>query len=708
MSLQQNVGLYPFVYDIITVDPLYYPEISPTSVTSQSAPSFLLSDEYNIYGTVTRTVDDKSVLNIVRYQKQNYHQNYFTYEAVSDFDVSVSAPFNFGEQMQIDNNNLYLMYSTSSALYLNKYNIVRGNYDLSLAWSLDLLYDTPYPYKGSSYSRSQCGFMLETQSSGAYVYSYRLDASLVTLVRHQGSDGTVLGTGQTAVSQSVSDIAMVLSPNPIVYTNNTYTQQLGHQYNAYLISYTNNPTAQYVNLVDVMANVYTSPTAIQSLYNVPCKITAVAQSDMLTTFICLNGDKGLNSLVIANVTLDTVIGMLSVPSTNVIDKLTFLNEIFSSTQVNAYVTSCTNPLNPNFVYICYVTSTNTIRVVKFYRNNTGNVDVPVYSYLVMWATNVHAFGDYTVGAAGSTLSVTTDRFGVLYVMSYNIGSGVCKIWKVSEFQMDLGHTQGTLSAEANTIPNMLLEIDNLYTMTYPLLPLQMSTCPYITSTVPLGTIISNVTPGVDNMEVKFSYVNYDAFQLDMSLSSRLQRTINNGFNTLYQQSSLSVNIWESSDIIRGENNYIVARVPLLTSSQPCVAKGTEVIKYDTITKLATLVTVELLNVGDYVVNQHGRPIQILDHRKSTIYSAPNNSPYIVPAGFFAPERPYKQLYISGDHGILVDHKRHKMVYPYKLGFKRLPMGIFIEYHHLLLHNDSANCFIANGLEVDSLHLAPYI
>jgi hypothetical protein len=79
---------------------------------------------------------------------------------------------------------------------------------------------------------------------------------------------------------------------------------------------------------------------------------------------------------------------------------------------------------------------------------------------------------------------------------------VCKIWKIVEFSMDLGHTQGTLTADANIIPNMLLEIDNLYTIAAPLLPLQMSTYPYINAATgaPLGTIITDVTPG-DNMKV---------------------------------------------------------------------------------------------------------------------------------------------------------------------------------------------------------------
>ncbi len=717
MSLQQNVGLYPFVYDIITVDPMFYPDICTTSITSQSAPSFLLSDEYNIYGTLTHTVDNSVVLNIVRYQKQDYHQNYFTctpalnYHTQTPLDICASYPYNFGEQLQLDtNNNIYLMYNLYRDiphLYLNKYSIIGGNCDLSLSWSVDILDSTPFPPINTTYSRTQCGFMIETQG-GSSVYCYRLDVSAVTVVKCGKTDGTILGSGQTTVPYTVNDITMLLAPNPIV--NNI--QITGFQNSAYLISTTNNPAAQYVNLSEVTSNPYTAPTAIQSLYNVPCQLAAVAYNDMLATIMVFNGNRGLNSLAVDDVRLDASVGALCVPATNIIDKLTFFNEIFSSTQRNAYVTLCTNPLNPNFVYVAYVTSTSNIRVIKFYRNNTSNTSIPSYSYLVMWATNVHAFGDYTVGSVGSTINMATDRLGVLYLMAYNVGTTLCRIWKISEFYMDLGHTQGTLSAEANTIPNMLVEIDNLYTIAAPLLPLQMSLCPYINASTgaPLGTIITDVTPTGDGMKVKLSYINYDMFQLDASLTSGLQNAIGNGFNSLYQQSPL-INILDNSlnrMIINGNDNYIVATVSLLTSNQPCISQGTEIVKYEPSTRLAVLVKVETLHVGDYVVNQHGRPVQILDHTASTIYTDQNNSPYIVPANYFSMQRPYKQLYISGDHGILMDYRRHKMVYPYKLPLRRLPLGIFVEYHHLRLFNDESNCFIANGLEVDSLHLVPYL
>ena len=97
----------------------------------------------------------------------------------------------------------------------------------------------------------------------------------------------------------------------------------------------------------------------------------------------------------------------------------------------------------------------------------------------------------------------------------------------------------------------------------------------------------------------------------------------------------------------------------------------------------------------------------MEHLISTIYAQKHNAPFLVPVNFFGENRPYKKLYISGDHGILLNYKdpKHlKVIYAADvLSLKQCFLNTIVEFHHLLLENHQDNFYLANGLEVDSYH-----
>jgi hypothetical protein len=81
---------------------------------------------------------------------------------------------------------------------------------------------------------------------------------------------------------------------------------------------------------------------------------------------------------------------------------------------------------------------------------------------------------------------------------------------------------------------------------------------------------------------------------------------------------------------------------------------------------------------------------------------------VIPKDFFGVNRPYKNLLISGDHGILLNFNSStghmKVIYPDDISIlSKVLLGVTVEFHHLLLEDHQENFYLANGLEVDSYH-----
>ena len=372
------------------------------------------------------------------------------------------------------------------------------------------------------------------------------------------------------------------------------------------------------------------------------------------------------------------------------------NEQLSITQTGYVFAYCSNPLNPDFIYIGYVTATNkAIRVVKLYRHNKQST-VGTYIYLVMWATREHAIA---FGSTTTSLRLVVDRCGAVYIQEKYGTTNTIRLWKIIETSLDLGHNAMTaITAPTTTISDMLSAIDDRYSIISAEVSVLIPGLPAVND-----VIISTVTNVNDVKQITFKYINYDIFELYEDERTILKALITTALNTLYSGTGNEVVNLNTGAALDGESGQIYVQIPTASGKAPCIVKGTEILckaagKY-------LFNRVENMTVGDFVVNQHGVAVRVVMHSIDIITSKKHNSPYIIPPHYFEKNKPYKQLLISGDHGILV---HNKMIFPRDMGLRQIPFNYTIEYHHLQLANDTANCYIANGVEVDSLHPGPYL
>jgi len=193
------------------------------------------------------------------------------------------------------------------------------------------------------------------------------------------------------------------------------------------------------------------------------------------------------------------------------------------------------------------------------------------------------------------------------------------------------------------------------------------------------------------------------------LKKALRDEVSAALNTLYAGTNNNViNLEDTSanTALAGYGNEIFVQIPSGSGKAPCVVRGTEVIVMEG--GRAVIKRIEDIRAGDKVVDQHGASVEVLFRDSYTVVAQSHNSPYIVPKDYFGSDRPYRTLLISGDHGILVrgGARGGAFVYPANLPLRRIPYGTGVEYYHLLLMNDHRHCYLANGLEVDSLHMGP--
>ena len=178
---------------------------------------------------------------------------------------------------------------------------------------------------------------------------------------------------------------------------------------------------------------------------------------------------------------------------------------------------------------------------------------------------------------------------------------------------------------------------------------------------------------------------------------------------LFRSSILNYNA-PAGILFNSTDKTLTASFPVLNIIKPCVVRGTEIVRYAV--GKCEIAKIEDIRVGDMVINQDAKLVRVLEHRCNKILTDSWTAPHIIPTDFFGRGKPYKPLFISGDHGILHDRSNTgsvSRVYPYRLAgtFRRLPVNTQVEYHHLLLEDDKYNFFIANGLAVESLHKGVY-
>jgi hypothetical protein len=390
---------------------------------------------------------------------------------------------------------------------------------------------------------------------------------------------------------------------------------------------------------------------------------------------------------------NNVITGLETPFYYNINKYTLFSEVSQPGQTDMAIAVNTNPNNTNYVYICYVAGTSQLRVIKLYRNSivgTYETHIP----LLMWATRLGAIGDSFQGR----MALVTDSIGSVYVFVRDAVSTAMSIWKIKEYILDLGHTESTVVAPVDTIPNMLRTMTNDYTILTLDRNIHVSGLPQVND-VTIDSIVNND----GNIGITFQYLNYDLLQGFPTVVNDIRTLINTSFSTLYEDSGISViNLDPVAPSVDGNDTALIVYLPLGSAKKPCVVRGTEIICFSD--NKPHRRPVEQVQIGDYVMNHNGKPARVIDHMRTIIYAEAHNAPFLIPKDFFGVNRPYRNLLISGDHGILVNTKKIKVVYPEDVKIlKQVLHGVTLEYHHLLLEHHQENFYIANGLEVDSYH-----
>lgn len=677
MTTQQAADLHPFVIPIRIVNPSYYPDLSLTTLVSHEPCNFVVANDDNIY--TTKVIDHS--LTIIRLQRQDYHQNYFAETAAKDHltltgsqDTSFSPLLNY---CHFDN-KLYLLYNdTSSSYIVNQYNLaLTGNNDLTLNWSNNV------PVLGN-----QKGFLIT--DSSLYTYSYIKQNNTIPIYYHNQL------TSDNGLHKTITGINNV----------NQIQLHLGYDYDTIYIT---NKTS-VLNVQTAMLNGSDSKlTALQQISsNLGGVLPAVntLEDDVVSVIYGFNNDQN-NIIHISNyngiLNNNGDIVSLDTPLNYNINKLALYDEELNPEQSNLIIASTRNIYNPNFLYIAYISGNDQIRLIKLYYTRQINKTYEKYVPLIMWSTRLDAINDYYYSNGG--LWLTSDSKGRIHIFA-RTQSGQINMWIAEEYGIDLGHTEGTVTQPADTIPLMLSNLETDYTIS--------SHIGFNVPGFPLvnDVIISQVTDDGDNTRIRLEYLNFDELSLYPTLMTELINDVKNAFTTLYQNSNFNVFNVDQLDVPTGADHYLELILPKGSILRPCVVRGSEVITCDYNGKNIKLVMIEHIKDNDYIVNQNGQAVKVIKHLISKIWCQSHNAPFLIPENFFGENRPYNKLLISGDHGIMLNYGVSKptVVYPQNIKvLRQVLIGNCVEYHHLLLDKHESNFFIANGLEVDSLHPENYL
>jgi len=694
MTTQQSSNLHPFVYEIKLVDKQQYPDIVRQDLISQENTNFVIANDFNIY--TTTVLNDK--LSIIRLQRQDYHQHYFVPATVIDetntpVTIDVEEGITHAPYLSYNhvNQKLYFMYNNASNAHtIEQYTVEStGRNILTNDWS------TTITGLDIDEQRNRSGFMLGEDILYSYIYSPTL--GVVSIY------STIKSTGDTALHKNITGMSTGLNSLEIKLNYDEST--------LYITTISNKLHVLVATLNDTDSAPMATVTMSEQL-GVVQPATTILNEDVLNVIYGFNNDTA-NQLHISNIngsiSSDGDIVGLNTPFRYNLNKLLSYEEELNVDQTNLTIAHTNNIYNPNFSYFAYISGTSQIRVVKLYHHRQQGTTLEKYIPLMMWSTRLGAIDYYygTDNEAGG-IQLLSDSAGRIYVFARNGVTGLIKMWVVEEFIIDLGHTAGTVTASVDTMTDLLSSIRDEYTIVNP------ETYSFGITGYPSvnDVIITQVTEEGSDTRVRFEYIDYDMLVLYPEIKSEIQDDIRTAVTELYQSSNIDVYDIGSGTIPEGDNSHIVFALPRGTLLRPCVVKGTNVVTCDKNGSNIKSIPIELVHEHSYVVNQSGKAVKVIKHMNSKIWCQKHNAPFIIPVNFFGEHRPYEKLLISGDHGLLVANKGNGKVnvaYAQNIScLRQVKLEQEIEYHHLLLDEHDKNFFMANGLEVDSLHPGMYM
>jgi hypothetical protein len=687
MTSQQKSNLHPFVYSIKVVDDKYYPEIKSKELLTNTNCNVIIANDYNMY---TLSIEN-NLMSLIKLERQDFHQHYFAVKNVYD-----SSYNNIIIENSFDDIAPYLdyCYETSELLlYYNKSNTVQ-NITKYKVEETELNFvirqcSTDITVEQTDLNRLKSGFFY--LSTNLYNYIYYPVIGKITIFKIDENGTVALMKNITGMEKYLSSVSLYLSDDDITL----YIKTLSNRLNI---------------MVDKLNTSDSTPIAtvtVTDQLGVVNPGVTMLNDDVLNVIYGFNND-ATNLISIANVSGTTdgegnVIGLDLPTSRYNINKLQLYDEVLNPQQQNMTISLVNNIYNKKFSYFAYVSGTDQIRIVKIYHHPNGT-SVEKYVPLLMWSTRLGAIDYYYDNPGG--INLVSDSKGNIYVFIRDSVTYEVKIWVVMEYQVDLGHTEGTVVSSVDIIPELLKDMKDEYSI------INSETYNFSITGMPTvnDVIISDIEHVNSETYLRFEYIDYNMLVLYPSIKTELQEDIKEAFVELYKNSSIDVYDIGSGTIPEGGYSHIKFSLPKGTLLKPCVIKGTTVISCDQDGRNIKEIEIENIKEGDYVINQSGKPVKILSHLISIIWAEKHNAPYLIPVNFFGENRPYKPLYISGDHGIMASNiKKEIMVYAKDIScLKRSKIMEEVEYHHLLLDKHEKNFFIANGLEVDSLHPGLYM
>lgn len=683
-----NPNMYPFVYELKSVDSSYYPELVTVDIIADNT-SMIVAADNNIYTTFTTIDNTGTKLNIQRLQRQDYHNHYFVSSSVVTINPVHPDPAGYLFRSRYDaGEHIYVMCNNEdSTISVIRYSVTVGGLTFN-GWSWVLPADgDPTPDSNRSYSG-----LLE---SDTYMYAYKYSVAAGTVAIYRATKIEVLLANETPIR--VVDLAQPdLTHLEVALDADEQTLYIftggAVIYMASLVP-VQGINDGYVATRDIADPSLELTAATSSLVN-----TNAGDSILSTVYQYKEGGFHISLTGGSDPDMDGNLSNLDLPMTYDLDRYALYQEDTDPEQgVYAITVKSLNQV----VYMAYIASNLQIRVVKllYYKGTTDARARP----LILWSTRLGAV-DYFYGtgdAAGGIKLMINDEDGSgeskkLYLAARNGINGVTRLWMIEEYIADLGHGVSTITAPTETISNLLLSLRDDYTITG--LNDMIMGHPSVNDVT-----IGSITEQGRDLLIRFDYINYDMLVLYADILEGMRVAITEALSELYRGSNVNVLDLDNSTIPGGGENYVIFSVPRGSLLKPCVVRGTEVMVCGPDGGDHSFRPVELIQSGDYVVNQLGEPVKVLDHLSSRIWCQRHNAPYVIPVNFFGEMRPYKELLISGDHGIMVNSKP-VVVYAQDIRILRQRMiKREVEYHHLLLAGHEKNFYLANGLEVDSLH-----
>jgi len=726
MATQQAASLHPFVTDMYIVDPTRYPEITYKNITTGEWCPPVIVNDFNLYTIVTEAaVEGGGQARLVKFQRQDFHEQYFTAENATlkgslspiVFTDADSGAEYFNPILIYDSTLtrriLFMLVNlpTSDQMVLSAYQVNDGStlndgstggpHDLIKLWTGNNTGNKTWSPRKTDMNHYGI-FLGKGADDGFYIYWYKIDGSLLSIRKFNRLTGAEGDTILITLNQPYTYCKLTMSN----FDTDTFyiTVRTGDILSMASCRFSTKTVSIFVEVAvplstSLPANIEILPFSKGTGTDAPYMCSAVYGYNYDSNNI-------LRIAYLPNIIDKTAtpyrISGLETPFYYNINKFDLFSEVANASQSDMTLSVITNPNNADFMYIAYVATTSQIRIVKIYRNAVADKIYETHVPIVMWGTRLGVIPDSLNGKIG----INVDKEGNAYVFTWSTQKEI-KISLLKEYIMDLGHTEASVVAPVDTIPNMLKTITNEYTIMTPQMGLLYSAFPNVNN-VTIDTIAPGAGGETDKLILTLKYINYTYIQAFPTVITSLRTTIENAFKTLYEDSSISVlNLDPLGVNLDGTTTTLNVYLPIGTLKKPCVVKGTEIIRLRMTDQKPERVAVEHINVGDKVLNHVGAYVTVIDHMRSTIYAQEHNAPYLVPRGFFGRNRPYRDLLISGDHGILVSFMSQKnmtVVYAEDINvLKRVLLGKTVDFHHLLLEDHQSNFYLANGLEVDSYH-----